>query len=891
MNRLHHLLYLVSAAFLAMSVSASAASTDEEMTALRQLVFNTSQFNRLCPQEKVYLHFDNTAWFQGDVVWFAAHVVDAVTGCPSRSRVLYVDLLSPSGTLLRQLKLKVEDGRCHGSFPLVDHSTEKARALRGVLSYPSGYYEVRAYTLNMLNFDSRAIFSRVIPVYQAPGREGDFSHPVLNRSIAPWVETQRPKPSTDELSVAFYPEGGNLVQGIPCRVAFKAIDASGNGVPVVGVVKGEEGEGEDLALLSTAHDGMGSFVFTPVARRHSVIITYQGKRTTFRLPDAISQGVAVQVDNLHDDRIVGKLAVNASARNRLNGQLLGISLLCRGQVCLFDTLRLSPALAIADAGGVLAYPLSLDKSGLPTGVHQLTFFTTQGEVLAERLLFINNGLSSGRITATPDAAIYEPYAPVSVRLHAADADGAPLSTAFSVAVRDGQDMGTAYRVNVLTDMLLSSELRGFIADPEWYFETDDRQHAVALDLLMLTQGWTRYNWSQMAMVEPFTIRHYVEDGLVLDGTLLTRRGKPIPDAQVTMKLYSDDRQQKQESTITTDQNGRFGFSVEEFEGKWDMFLTARRNGEAIDARMMLDRSARPDLRTYDPAELVLPDFSKEVDDAQAALIPAPRTLQVNIDSVIHLDEVEIQGSRRYIDYMTFKAFDAEEDTEYQLDCGKFTYKVSDYLREKGYDIDLTVYDGRIPDDITDRDSFIYWSLSQCPINNKRVLWYLHDEHRNLATSGFIPGFDMDMQDIKSIIVYDSPTIYESMPIVRETLDPKFIQDISKTYTTETHFLSPGLYVVDVMMYPVTERKTRVKGTRQTTFRGYSELTEFYSPSYPDGPIPGDTDYRRTLFWAPDVKTDEEGNARLDFYNNSRRQAITVSAEGITSQGLPLISNP
>lgn len=890
MKHIHKQLFVLSAVLLTLSVRIPAATTDDELKALRQLVFNTSQFNRLCPQEKVYLHFDNTAWFQGDVVWFAANVVDAATGCPSTSKVLYVDLLSPTGSLLRQLKLKVEDGRCHGSIPLIDQSTEEARAMRGVLSYPSGYYEVRAYTLNMLNFDSRAVFSRVIPVYQAPEREGDFSNPVLNSSIAPWVDTHRPKASSDKLNVTFYPEGGNLVQGVPCRVAFKAVDGQGKGVPVVGVVKGEEGEGEDLALLSTAHDGMGSFVFTPTAKRNSVVITSEGDRTTFRLPDALTAGAAIQVDNLQNDRVVGKLSVNANAQKALADQLLGISLMCRGHVCAFDTLRLSAAMATQD-GSAYVYPFMLSKTELPTGVHQLTLFTTQGEVLAERLLFVNNGLSSGLVTATPDAAYYEPYAPVSVQLHATDAEGAPLSTSFSVAVRDRQDLGTAYRDNVLTDMLLSSELRGFIADPEWYFEAADRPHAVALDLLMLTQGWTRYNWKQMAMVEPFTIRHYVEDGLVLDGTLLTRRDKPIPDAQVTMTLYSEDRQSKQESTVNTDANGRFGFSVEEFSGKWDMFLTARRDGEAIDAHMRLDRSARPDLRAYDPAELQLPDFSTSVDDADAALIPAPRTFQVNVDSVIHLDEVEVQGRRRYIDYMTFKAFDAEEDTEFQLDCGKFTYKVSDYLREKGYDIDLTVYDGRIPEDITQRDSFIYWSLGQCPINNKRVLWYLHDEHRNLATSGFIPGFDMDMEDIKSIIVYDSPVIYESLPIVRETLTQEFIQDLSKPYTTETNVLAPGLYVVDVMMYPVTQRKTRVKGTRQTSFRGYSELTDFYSPAYPDGPIPGDKDYRRTLYWAPEVKTDAEGDARLDFYNNGRRQSITVSAEGITSQGLPLLNEP
>ena len=101
-------------------------------------------FNQLCPQEKVYLHFDNTAYFQGETIWYAANVVDATTGGEAASKVLYVELLSPTGVVLKQQKLKVVDGRCHGSFSLIDTSVEEAVALRGAIGYPSGYYQIRA---------------------------------------------------------------------------------------------------------------------------------------------------------------------------------------------------------------------------------------------------------------------------------------------------------------------------------------------------------------------------------------------------------------------------------------------------------------------------------------------------------------------------------------------------------------------------------------------------------------------------------------------------------------------------------------------------------------------------------------------------------------------------
>ena len=141
--------------------------------ALASYVQNVYQFGKVCQQEKVYLHFDNTAYFQGDIIWFSAYVVNAATHTPAQSKVVYVELLSPNGVVLKQLKLKVVDGKANGSLPLVDVPTDEARALRGVTALPSGFYEVRAYTRTMLNFDDSGVFSRVFPVYETPKKEGD----------------------------------------------------------------------------------------------------------------------------------------------------------------------------------------------------------------------------------------------------------------------------------------------------------------------------------------------------------------------------------------------------------------------------------------------------------------------------------------------------------------------------------------------------------------------------------------------------------------------------------------------------------------------------------------------------------------------------------------------
>ena len=858
----------VLVAMLLSSLSVVRAQTDS-FQALLSYVQNVYQFSQICPQEKVYLHFDNTAYFQGDVIWFSAYVVNAASHTPAESKVLYVELLSPNGVVLKQLKLKVENGRAHGSIPLVDVPTDQARALRGVTALPSGFYEVRAYTRTMLNFDDACVFSRVFPVYEAPEKEGDYSDPMMKRWDNPY-DMQRPK--TEKLktvSLTFYPEGGHLVMGKSCRVAFKAIDVNGQGIAVSGKLATDVA-GQSVAI-ETLHDGMGQFTFTPTKKRYQATVVYEGKEHTFRLPEPEEDAYTLRVDNLREQQIRALLVGYEGCPD----ELLGMMLVCRGQACYFDTLSIRQ--------GQVSW--SIPKGKLPTGVHQLTLFNTEGKVLAQRQLFVNNGIEAGGIEIAASARQHEPFAKVEMAVRTTMPDGTPHPATISLAVRDSKDLGTAYADNMYTNMLLSSELKGYIHQPEYYFEANDLEHTRALDLLMMTQGWMRYSWTQMARVEPFYIKHYVEDGLVIDGYLLGRmKDKPIKGATVKMRLYSPDRSQTQETSVVTDENGSFGFAVEEFMGKWDMFLSATQEGKQIDCRMRLDRASRPAARAYSEAEMYLPNHVGVYDTLALTSVKKDPMLQANPDSVFLLDNVDIHGRKKYIDYLTFKSYNAEEDTEFHLDQGRYTYMVRDYLKDKGYNIDYSQYDGVIPPGITTRDEMIAWSINQCPINNRRVLWYLHDEDKQWIKASYTPGFDIDMEDVKSIIVYDDPYEYSSLPFVREVLSLELMEELRHPTSNGVNAFSSGLYVIDIAMYPKGLRRSKAKGQRQTTFRGYTEVQEFYAPEYPDGPIQGDVDYRRTLYWNPALTTGAEGEATVVFYNNGYSKHFDVSAEGITPQG-------
>ena len=835
----------------------------EQAQAILMQGAHINHFNRLCPQEKVYLHFDNTAYFQGETIWFSATVLDATTGNTADSKVLYVELLSPTGVVLRQQKLQVVDGRCHGSLPLVDPSVEEANDKRGVLSYPSGYYEVRAYTRTMLNFDSHGCFSRVFPVYKAPEKEGDYSNPQMDAYKGMGIE--RPEtPATKALNIDFLPEGGHLIMGVKNRIAFKATDKEGQGVAIESLT---DADGNDIAL-SPQHRGMGSFLYTPAEHRAKVKARYEDKDYIFTLPQPEEEGYALRLTP-HDKTLQIALATLQPDATHL----LGYTLTRQGKCELIDTLTMRHP--------THSQTVATDK--LPTGVYQFALFDAAGTLYATRMLFINNGMESTPVTVTTDKRAYAPFEQVKLRLQV-EAEG---NHHLSLAVRDAADYGTGYTDDLRSYILLSSELKGYIENPTYYFEADDEEHRTALDRLMLVQGWSRYDWQQMTGNTPYKVQHYTEGALVLDGWALhPRKDEPMAGIDVKISLYSPDRKHVQEISVTTDDNGYWSTNLEDFEGAWDLSLQTYQEGAPVVTRMRLERSTAPDVLAYEAGET---RQQHRLDTTTHALWVAEQPKDYLGDKSIVLDNVEIEGRRKYIEYCTFQAFDAAKDAELIIDKGEYTYMVSDYLIDKGYSLtywDGTTYEQYLSEALEGnatsssiRSLYIGWLIRQSTINGFRTLWYVKEGRNNNTVPSYHPGFDIDIADVKSIIVYDSPHSY----VVNDEILNEFGMGLILTAQNPQPPFPSGMYVVEIILHP--GRKSRVswnKNTRQTTFDGYSPKMEFYAPEYPNGPIEGDIDCRRTIYWNPDVKTDESGIADVEFYNNSYSRSLNISVEGMSN---------
>ncbi len=903
-------------------------SLSDDISRLQQYARHIVYFNHVCPQEKVYLHLDNTAYFQGETIWFAANVVSAIAGGKAASKVLYVELLSPTGVVLKQQKLRVVDGRCHGSFPLVDAGVEAAVALRGVVPYPSGYYQIRAYTRAQLNFDEAGIFSRVIPVYRTPEQEGHYDNPVIANYDG--LERERPDLPRSEMpkdvNVTFYPEGGHLIEGVPCRIAFKVTDENGMGLDVDAVC-----DADDHVIPTTPlHKGMGAFVRVPGKGTERLSFIKDGRKHTFALPKAEQKGCTVCFGAPDKD----VLSVAVEGMNMDGARLLGYTITSNGRVMAGDTVALT-----ADAQPQHSRAqLSIPKKGLPTGVCQFTLFDANGAIYAQRLFFVDNGIPTIPVTVARDKADLHPFDSVSLRLHT------DVPTTFSLAVRDAADYGTAYRDDIRTYMLLSSELKGLIEEPGWYFEESlpltppkggenrgiqqvtppsggDGGRLQALDLLMMVQGWTRYNWRQMAGKEPFPVRHYTEEQLVVDGWAFSRiLERPLKNTKISVVLYSPDRKLSQKATVTTDSLGYWSVGLDDFEGEWDMFLFSKQAswmGKNATTRIRFERSSRPKVTPFRPEDIFLPDYTNEYPTIFAWQKDNKLKISLSQDPGDNypleylLDEVVVEGKRRYIDYNRFVAFDADKDTEFDLDEGNYTHDLFGYLESKGYHLmfnygDLIEsspgrftnlhgsYDTSTPQRIThiDQSGSIVKDVKVMVEGHKTVWSILFPDaiKRNGKTYNELrrqiryaregdPWNHVPTGDFNNF--WNPEGLFSS----RWNLDMEYVKSVL------VFGYEPGHRFVEVVvnMKSIDELKQKKKNYRYTTFDGYSRPAQFYAPSYPRGPIEGDKDYRRTLYWNPEVTTDSQGNADVSFYNNGYSRALTISAEGLTPNGIPIIN--
>lgn len=828
------------------------SAQSESIHTLAGYVKKINQFNKLNPQEKVYLHFDNTGYFIGDTIWFKAYSVFAEHHHPtSLSKVLHVELLTPLGEIIDTRKLKIDNrGQCHGEFALKNE-------------YHCGFYEVRAYTRSMLNFGNDCVFSRVFPIYNEPETAGDYA----DRKMDVFGSTQNKREMQKEgskVNLSFYPEGGNAVLGLRSRVAFKARGENGEDLNITGTVYNSSDE--PVAYLSTYHQGMGFIEFLPETTSYKVSIEHDGKKYDFPFPEILPAGYVMRVNDTDKDYYQVELQKSAG----LPGDTVAVSISCRGTVHAVEAAKLGNA----------PYTFRVPKSRFPAGCLQFTLYDIHGNILAERLSFNTHPLKYASVSVETDKPAYRPLEKVDMLLSMKDPDGNPQEGGFSLAVRDaGTEAYTSYQDNILTDLLISSDIRGYVTHPMQYFEKDDRVTRIKLDLLMMVQGWRRYDWRLMAGLSPFKASHYAEEALPVSGKVMALlRDKIKKGSDVVFWMTKEGS--VFHGRCKTDENGRFHFLLPDsaqIEGEWQLGLSVTEKKKQKHCRIVLDRLFSPTARSYEYEELLTKDTITVIEDGETDSLKNRRF----VNDIQHLPQVVIKRRKLEKSALPSSVYNVEKDVNELMDLGKnYPGSLGEYMEDF------------IPG--VRRDS----SNAPYVYQNKDIayLYYGKGSAARSPRKGLFAGdsadftFELPIESIKKLEVFDATAYFWLIRNINNTnIEVEISAGNASTYMSNL-LARPRLpLIILIHSYNDSMHGGYKKGVRYTYFYGYSPVREFYQADHSRS-IPGDIDFRRTLYWNPNVKTDSQGRAKISFYNNSTCRKMTVSAEGITGQGMPIINH-
>lgn len=548
--------------------------------------------------EKTYLQLDRTLYKPGESIWFTAYLRDALTHKRSKnSELIYVELIGPNGGVLKKLTLTSTDGSVGGDFQLTpeavggmytvkaytnwqknseDYFERKIQVQKTVLpnlrmeldfereAYGSGDKAVAKLDLKSLenaplaNHDfelkvlldgqqqsvttgktdklGKAKVSYNLPT-QLTTNDGLFNVIIQYKGQAESISRAIPI-VLNEIDLQFLPEGGDMVANLPAKVAFKALNEYGSPADVEGLVK--DSKGNTVAQFRSYHQGMGAFDFVPKSgETYTAQITKPANiKGTYTLPSALARGYNLGIEKQTADSIFIK--INSSEKEKLY-------VATRSRDKVYHTV-----LVKAQKG---TQTIGLATENMPIGISEITLFDSKKIARAERLVFLNYSKKLN-INITTDKEKYQPREKVTLTLNITDERGMPMPGTFSMAIVDDKILSHAddKQGNILGYMLLESELQGEVREPNFYFEPKekhpDKDQILALDYLMLTQGWRKFDWVEME--NAVATMEFKAEKQEVYGIIKNSYDKPVE--KVTVSVLNG------KATATTDKDGKYKLS-------------------------------------------------------------------------------------------------------------------------------------------------------------------------------------------------------------------------------------------------------------------------------------------------------------------------------------------
>lgn len=886
--------------FFVLSVLQSRNGFAQQVPAIpiNTVVDRVQNYFGIYPVEKVHLHFDKPYYAVGDTLWFKTYLQHNLFEY-SPSKIVYVEVLTSKDSLIQTLRVPLTNNTGKGQLVLDPQFIEQDN------------YRFRAYTKWMANFDNAYFYNKVIPIgdainkklaaditytpdgnnktkatIQFRNREGNLlgRRKLTWEAIDGWDPFSKGKAETDDMGrvtinltikereylkkgrlnvrvegdklepdllgsyplqyalwdadVQFFPEGGDLLAGVAKKLAFKAVSSTGKGLKIQGKII--DSKKNEIVAFNDMAFGMGAFEFMPVAgESYRAVVSFEnGEQRTYDLPETKAEGINIILHNEDDAAFQMALIANEAYFEKMVNQPFYILGQSNGHLVY-------AAQATLKNSSVL---ISLPKDKLPNGIVQLTIMQPDGKLLSERLVF-NQSQPLLDISVKTDKTGYTKKESVKLTLQVPQIDS--LRSNYSVSVID--DIKTPYNddqeLGIVSNYLLTSDLKGYVEQPNFYFNEKNENRKEALNVLLMTQGFRRFSYEDLVAEKLPQVQFMPEQGITLSGILRLNTGRPQPNGGLLLSIPARNIRKD----TYTDNQGRFAFENLVFPDSSKVTINARGNDNFRNLVINMDQTYFPGIDKGNP---YASNNVQNIDQEMKAYLNNSKN---EYRTSILIDEVQVTGvQRKMVTSKEFSSLAGLSMPEHRLEgerlsgCNVLTMCLTTMLTGITYD-------------------------------NQTLKYYItrnYNQGSRVPVQFFLDGMPIDEPGLNSII----PSEIEAIEI--------FLRDELGTVSR--------LYQNDGVVSIMTKKKDQSKQPRMSLAEiesmlpktnvidmvplGYVKEREFYSPKYDTPDSKNTNDYRTTIYWNPDVVLNEEGMATLEFYNGDGNGKYKVVVEGQNEAG-------
>jgi hypothetical protein len=740
--------------------------------------------------EKLFLHIDKTVYLPGEIAWFKIYDVDGYFNNPFAATALaYVEMMRKDGVPVLQMKIGIKDGQGNGSLIIP-------------ATIPTGNYILRAYTSWMKNFDPEYYFEQKITVINT----------LKDTTDAP---AKLPK----GFDIQFFPEGGNLVSGLLSKVGFKIINQNGESEACKGAIVNQKND--TIVSFKTARFGMGNFNFSPnLNDQYFAHIIINDSIIIKKLPVVYDHGYVMALSDFNNDKI--KITVHSNI------------LLANPVIYLFTQahqLIKNVQVGYINNGEVVFF---IDKKIVADGISHITVFNAEKIPVCERLYF-KQPLNQMHIEIQNQQPKYTTRKKIDLSLLTTDQSEKPLEANLSMSVFLIDSLQPIPQKNILNYLLLTSDLKGNIEEPQYYF-TDAQDVAETSDNLMLTQGWSRFKWEDILKDKNRSFEFLPEiEGPVIYGKVVDKK-TGNPGSSITAYLTVPDTAFELKSSVSKS-NGDVWFNTKNYYGNREI---------VVQTNYQTDSNYRVDIQnpfSEKFSSLVLPQFY--LDKKQQPQI-LNRSINTQVENTYRLNQKNKILLNKPGDTTSFYG---KPDLEYNLDDYTRFITLEEVMREYIADVRVRKENGKF-----------YYRV-------KNGLFNTFFEDAPLLLIDGVPVFDAD-----KIIAFDPLKIKKIEVVSKKYFLGNLVTDGIVSYKT---------YKGDLAGYQLDANAVALQ------YNGLQQQREFYTPVYENSKqiesrLP---DFRNLLTWMPDIKTGINGVNNLSFYTSDVTGKFAVFIQGLTNNGL------